>query len=130
MTRRDRATMSLALECLRDKDRYVGDAIGILGEYGGDACEALGAATIWTSMVSDRLMRARLALALRVLLRVDAGGGHEWGGTHECWAEVSGSEMCMHPESNGWAWAPYQGWRRPLRVRPLWESAPAHEASR
>jgi hypothetical protein len=123
LARRDRAAMTLALECVRLFPRA-----GIC-DYGECAVEmAVEALDLGTSEQIDdirgalprfnrgglrgdcRVMRARLALLLRALLRSGAGDfgkrEHEW------------CEQCSG----------FHAWHAP--IRPLWESAPPHEVAR
>jgi hypothetical protein len=123
LSRRDRAAMELGLESLRlavsrRVDAYSVDECGV--EWAREALQ-LGwlvssrlRQAAWTSSVrvgAARLLRARLALALRVLLRVDRGdyGPVEWSG---CRCNCDG-------DAGGWL---------PRRYTAAWESAPQWEA--
>jgi len=122
LSRRDRAALALALECCRAReDLSAKDALdaGPLGGTGDDLLYAYQCAM--HRGVSRRVLFARLALALRVLLRADAGDfgevacercGFVGDGTHEagepcglCW------QRCVEPVPR----------YRPRQFRPLWE---------
>jgi hypothetical protein len=119
-SRRDRAAMTLALECVRetiavdDDDDVRDDVASSRVRYALDAflCALPGERADELRMyavharkrVNPRLLRARLALALRVFLRADAG---DFG---RCRTWVCDQE------------------HQP--VRPLWCDAPPHEVSR
>lgn len=85
MTRRDRAALSLAYEVLRDPygngeecwaiERCI-DVLALGDTVGRTLADDLAEAKpvdAWRERDTMRFLRARLALALRVLLRVDAG---------------------------------------------------------
>ena len=79
LSRRDRAAMSLALECLREWARpvmacaAVRAAAEVLFE-GGDCANAIVCSLPEIPMYQrSRLLRARLALYLRAMLRADRG---------------------------------------------------------
>jgi hypothetical protein len=99
-TRRDIAALSLAYECLRDS--------GSLGTYRAKDALECGAEVSYALRVAlrkcqSRLLRVRLALLLRVLLRVAAGdyGPGRWFAGCQCPCGGGG-------------------------YTPLWESAPPH----
>ena len=112
---RDRAAMVLALECLRrecpphllrvdDLAKLHVEAARDVLEYGRANHEI----AVYVHGVAPRLLRARLALALRVLLRVNAGD--------------------MGPSVRVFDFSMPGGWADdPLPVRPLWEQAPRSE---
>lgn len=128
LSRRDRAAMVLAYEALRLG--HLGAAMDILGHGDEEAYRLRVVARSEFDWVcfdrrerSYRLLRARLALLLRVLLRADAGDygevtcercGNRGDGTHEtgepcglCW------QTCVEPVPS----------YRPRHFAPLWESA-------
>lgn len=112
MSRRDRAALVLAYECAR-RWRFAADsavsARRALSMGEGAALDLLcDTNAISVRETGGRQLRARLALALRVLLRVDRGdfGRTEWVGCH----------CACDGDRGGWVPAP---------VRPLWEQAPA-----
>lgn len=113
--------MALALECCRrstDPHANAHDAAGALSFADDAAASLLGAMSDALWVGDARILRARLALALRVLLRVadDDLGPVGWLGT-------SG-----HRYEWGDAWPTDDDvrWQR-LPVRPLWEQAKPHE---
>jgi hypothetical protein len=116
LSRRDRAAIAIALECLRfakwEPDVAVADAYGIL--VAGERVAKATRDAVFGAWGIDgrgwRLLRARLALYLRALLRADRGdyGPTEWLG---CSCSCDG-------DRGGWA---------PRRITPLWALAPAHE---
>jgi hypothetical protein len=110
LSRRDRAAMELALEELRREDFVYrcGNVLAYGGRISLDLIEEVTGA--W---VRSRLLRARLALLLRCLLRVDRG---DFGAT--VWV---GCNCVCDGDNGGWVPAP---------VRPLWADAPPHEVSR
>lgn len=159
MTRRERASLVLALECLRDHAAPPGTSkawrLGALTRVCADARLAaktashlpVFAAAIaqYADAASDyrtlALWRARLALALRVLLRVEAWLDGEAdcppGGRYEC--EDCGSRnytagfiaymntgdgrtRCDDCDSTRIEWT--------VAMKPLWESAKPHEVTR
>ena len=118
LSRRDRAAMTLALVLVRN--RSIAECVYTLF-LGDEAAQSVGNATLWTARVSDRLLRARLALALRVLLRADAG---DFG-------------PAAYVDSLGRSFAYGDVWPaslaitfKRLPVRPLWEAAKPHEVAR
>jgi hypothetical protein len=148
LTRRDRAAMVLALECLRnythplDARDAIQDAHAALGlpNFGNDGArvtlDLALAATLRETWVWDgratRLLRARLALLLRVMLRVDKDDLRRWRcpehGRRVAWDWHDG-----HGEE--WWCAECRRWRivkidpPTCHIRPLWEIA-AREAGR
>lgn len=145
MTRRDRYALALALECLRwhghrrNAEGCIGCAQGALGYGERVAGVLLNAAydaerEMWEDDRAHRLLRARLALLLRVLLRADgldawsgAPGGYDMEGCEVChWrGEVPGREHdedCRFCGGYGWTLAP-------IHITPLWDLA-ARGASR
>lgn len=153
MTRRDRCAMALALECLRGRGTALScldDALGAL--YRGDTAAMRLMDDVEQAcrhgVESWAHVRARLALALRTLLRVEAGdyGPREpWLQCARCWrierdlnSEAARQGVCVPYPRNGapdcpgnshapacllpmhWPPPPYR------RVHPLWLSAPAH----
>jgi len=138
LRRRDREAMVLALSCLRgrtvlDRDS---DTDEWLEQYGdmrvSDALCALKCASPWgvagqlvetvkwaRKRAPRRLIRARLALLLRVLLRVDAGDEGPVEFKWRCFRDDRGPAL----EAAGWG-PTLSGWRKRLPVRPLWEQVP------
>jgi hypothetical protein len=120
----------MALECLRGcggARHAVYSACSVLDHTSGPLSVELRRAVRWVDRaVQSRLLRARLALALRVLLRAGAGdfGPAPLHGCYACfgtgWNAFSGVD-CRRCGRTG-----FEG----HRVRPLWESAPPHEVSR
>jgi hypothetical protein len=140
LTRRDRAAMVLALECLRnythplDARDAIQDAHAALGlpNFGNDGARVtldlalaatLRGAWVWDGRAS-RLLRARLALLLRVMLRVDAGDDGPRERIDEWFRDDRGPRL----EAEGWA-RTWGGWEKRTPIRPLWEIA-AREAGR
>jgi hypothetical protein len=141
VTRRDRAAFSLALECLRWGS--FASAIDVLGALpGGEAaflaCDADGARSesddLGERLLTLRLLRARLALALRVMLRAsgteESGepGGYAWDGCECCGGSGLRPEWyddvdCLRCDGHGLL-------PSPIRMRPLWEMAPPHGGAR
>lgn len=131
LRRRDRAAMALALECLRASDEpphvALGRAANVLDAPGYDGrarsqvwnalCAAQQGGLPGDWLTVQRFLRARLALLLRVLLRVDAGEQVEW---------VAQCAVCHEVRGAG-CWAPRSCWCGPYRmarrIRPLWEAA-------
>jgi len=114
-SRRDRAALALALECLRAGDDYDASSALFAGAH-EETCSAIRLAFLDAGFSTpNRILCARLALALRVLLRVDAGDFgrcRTWVCDQEhqpCWLET---HRAYEP------------------VRPLWCDAPPHEVSR
>lgn len=70
LTRRDRAAMVLALECLR-ADSAFAEALRYGDEQGFALWACVMGVTYAPEPVGSRLLRARLALYLRALLRAD-----------------------------------------------------------
>lgn len=120
MTRRDRAALSLAYECVRRNTagefcdgkslRVVNEARTVLlcGTDGlrGERMEAFGVYEASAVIVPSRLLRARLALLLRAMLR-----------------EVP-MAFVVRDDGDGCLSSMYE----PLRYHALWESAPPHVA--
>lgn len=114
LRRRDRAAMVLAYEmCRRPMPEYerayaanvrVHAAMTALGM--GDVSHAIWNAVGNTYASQARLVCTRLALLLRVLLRVDAG---DYG---------SGKYIAMEASNGEWLWHPVG-----CPSRPLWEQA-------
>lgn len=133
MTRRDRAALVLAYEVLRAwgdpcGQRAAVHASGLCSRaldalrLGDDVSRAIFDAYMSGPWIDPRLLRARLALLLRVLLRADAGDfgevacercGSVGDGTHE------------RGEACGACWVRYGTWSsyRPRRYTPLWDAA-------
>lgn len=123
LSRRDRIAMMFALECLRrqdvDRGMAVTSALHVLS-YGGAESRKLKEAAVpaWY----ETTLRARLALALRVLLRVDE---HSACDKHtSCCSSVGVYSPCPYrledasdPDSSG----------IPRRIHPLWEDAPTFD---
>jgi len=127
LSRRDRAAMTLALECVRESRCGLNEASRALGIGDADSRflrEAMG--HNWYGHV-DRVRRARLALALRVLLRADAGDFARRVVCPECGSRLpdhyKGGERIVCDENDVERSA-----FRTCRVRPLWESAPEHRS--
>ena len=145
LSRRDRAAMTLALECVRESRCGLNEASRALGIGDADSRflrEAMG--HNWYGHV-DRVRRARLALALRVLLRCDRGRDDlgdfgprvgrvvQPGTCITCggagpltYTTVRGEACSSVCASLARRILP----RRSIAIRPLWESAPPHEVSR
>jgi hypothetical protein len=130
LTRRDRAALTLALHVLRSCGaNAVHEALWPLG-WVPDVYDAVEAAH--AHGVPTRLLRARLALLLRVLLRVDKDDLRRWRcpehGRRVAWDWHDG-----HGEE--WWCAECRRWRivkidpPTCHIRPLWEIA-AREAGR
>lgn len=160
LSRRDVAAMRLALECLRwhplpDDDEAAeaidsaADALRLPRWWFDGHARGVARELPYDLDVPPRILRARLALALRVLLRADAGD-FGWPGyekcdgfeVHECrscgvrWEayfspayhhglarKAQYDEMRAHEEQRGHTVA------KTRRVRPLWERAPAHDGT-
>jgi hypothetical protein len=143
LSRRDRAAMLLALEGIRHDVRWMygvagtGVPLEVLAYGPGDLYAAVMDARVlllakdWRT--ATRLLRARLALALRVLLRAS---GTEESGAPGGYA-IDACETC-----GGYGLRP--GWyddvdcvtcdgcgtrEVPIRVRALWEMAPPHRGA-
>jgi len=149
LSRRDRAALRLALECVRWpgqwRDPGPWSAIGALG-YGGEVSEELARVLCLVDESFDpaapaarsplrarcnarrllrarlrarRLLRVRLALALRVLLRLDAGNL----GPRAC--DLCGLRYSWRvPHGVRCICVDCEGWiARRVLVRPLWEQA-------
>ena len=95
-----------SLECLEPL-RY-GDAAARDVRRAADRAVAQG--------TDRRLLRARLALLLRVLLRADRDEMYEH--------EPRYFHDCRDRFAEGWTTDRLGNWWRPIRVRPLWEDAP------
>ena len=149
LSRRDRAALTLALECLRAEcpsrgDRsawdYLDDARNVLGigsyaeGMAGAVHDALYAAGPWRSA---RLLRARLALLLRALLRADAlereseelGLSCAWTLRWCAVCDGCGESLPNYAIGEPVNVCPKRG-GHPVarRARPLWESAPKTRA--
>jgi hypothetical protein len=130
--------MQLALECLRgDMEGPVRGVIGArraLSEGGTVAAALLEDANIISAHeTGGRLLRARLALALRVLLRADRH--RRCSAEHACGGRFAGHpQVC--PYRNAIEWVTTEDdfyWRNrpePRRVRPLWLDAPPHKVAK
>jgi hypothetical protein len=139
LSRRDRAALRLAYEVLL-RDDAVGHARRALS-LGGPMSRAIeDASYALAAPLGMRILRARLALLLRVVLRVDRG---DFGalrcehGARTLWRVLPTSEWPSRDEPRLAYACPCLGaWRPcvepwPLRViRPLWESAPPHDGRR
>lgn len=168
LTRRDRAAMQLAYECVRsrwwssarDSDiRLAEDALFLGGRAASgilraseEAREAIYFAGFAVEHFREyRLLRARLALLLRVLLRADAGDfGNLWPRHIACTKHGRiatsrgdvGNPRWAHCNSCGVEWqnldrlsreagAAYQWGEKTVTIgRPLWESAPPTRGER
>lgn len=142
LSRRDRAALVLAYECVRRDDEDFTECLCPLG-CGGPVASAIhdeyldhyadaeehdhGDRVVPRNALALRVLRARLALLLRVLLRADAV---------TCTADEY--DVLFHEpaaDEEPTTWQPYTtrigftAWRRPTRIRPLWETAPAREGS-
>lgn len=130
MTRRDRLALQLALTHLRDADTDHGltwayCALTCGGELSETITAALDAVTRARDPVDNRLLRARLALLLRVLLRAEeeessatnggAGVGCEWT---TCVACGGCGEL---PERSCFPCKGHGLISHPVRVVPLWQ---------
>jgi hypothetical protein len=148
LSRRDRAALALALECLRAGDDYDASSALFAGAH-EETCSAIRLAFLDAGFSTpNRVLCARLALALRVLLRADAGdfGARErWLQCQRCWrierdldSEAARQGVCVPFPRSGldcpgnshapayllpmqWPLPPYRA------VRPLWERAKRHE---
>lgn len=116
LTRRDRAAMVLALECIRRGDSIGGVLLPL--DCAGTAARILAGDVfdVWArdyAQGNDEVMlRARLALYLRAVLRADAGDfGHYF-------------KTCTDDRCDCWG---RKKWNS-RRIRPLWESAPKTRA--
>jgi hypothetical protein len=120
--RRDRAVVTLALECLRRsrsesslRQAYsvttVSDGLPFVAGY-----VARGSGAPW------RLLRARLALYLRAVLRADRGDFGEWR-CDECGVQCYEDSRYCYREGDGSRALPMEPTRR---ITPLWELAPEH----
>src|SRR5687768_2688627 len=117
--------MTLALECLRAGEW--GDAYDALGAGGEESTRLWRDANSCYARVHGdrRILFVRVALALRVLLRIDEHA--ECDAHTSCCSSVGVWLPCPYvmpgtPTGDGPADA--------RRVAPLWESAPAHEVAR
>jgi hypothetical protein len=131
--------MQLALECLRlypraahRDDAFIAidmaaDALGLGTGICDDIRDASTAARRGNGFTArPRIVRARLALALRVLLRADAGDF----GALECDCGEPRETLTYVGHSMAWC-NECRTWTDLVApVRPLWESAPPHEVSR
>lgn len=148
LSRRDRAALALALECLRGGEWMAPDHLASAGVVSQRLFEAWWEAA-WEAesrggeggpewdRVTQRLLRARLALALRVLLRADAWdyGRRWWHCSAECGAgdltrwPPPESAPCVHCDEGAidgpgvYVHAEYEP------IRPMWERAPAHDGT-
>jgi hypothetical protein len=135
MTRRDRAALVLAYECLRSVD--YDDPSGYLPwkrvysaecslRSGSDAFTGLIVALVEAQRADDawipdpasqcgRLLRARLALLIRAVLRADAGDY----GRMVCTCFGEPRDVATHRDAR------YCEKPHPIRYTPLWQSAPA-----
>jgi hypothetical protein len=145
LTRRDRCALALALECLRDD--WGGTSRGVAASLSVSramdalraACNGRDCCAYWlvvslreVPMGNPRLLRARLALLLRVLLRVDRDDLRRWRcpehGRRVAWYWHDG-------RGEEWWCAECRRWRivkidpPTCHIRPLWEIA-AREAGR
>lgn len=134
LRRRDRAAMVLALECLRwyprgpeasDALRDASDAlrlpmweVGPRTAIGAELYEAVR--QTWQDDRSCRLLRARLALLLRVLLRVDAG---DYGGSRPAECHACGGAITVFGDGAPCDVCGGLGDLRTSHIRPLWEAA-------
>jgi hypothetical protein len=135
MTRRDRYALALALECLRTPPKVTRVPMYALHALPEEIREAWEIARYEVG-VPHRLLRARLALLLRVMLRVDAW---ERDGTWPGTGEASPYDVTSLPPDHwsgdgGGRWSPYEArvgtfYYRARHIRPLWEIA-AREAGR
>jgi hypothetical protein len=130
--------MVLAYECLRAHGSGSSIAAIVDAEDSLRGCRLRGTANDLARIcdkasdaddtpVWSRLLRARLALLLRVLLRADAV---------TCTADEYDCRHSDPPEDERPQWQRYQAtwgiwwWRRPFQIRPLWEIAPPASARR
>lgn len=139
MTRRDRAALVLALECLRAVEdgpvHGVVSARRALSMGDGVALALLGASSaVSAHETGGRILRARLALALRVLLRCDAWERDGGYAAHDLSPWDVTSLPPGHPYSSAdETWQAYETamagtwYRRAKPVRPLYSLAPAHD---
>lgn len=137
LSRRDRAALVLAYECLRRRHADVWDEAEPL-HCGGYTCrELLGAYTLVHDADSTnyRVLRVRLALYIRALLRADAG---DCGPARVTYALVGTrpyepglpiwryEPRYTNPWAPLWQSTPYTG---PTLTQPsrTWSGAPAHD---
>lgn len=136
MTRRDRAALQLAYECVRGHERgtftYL-EPLRFGSRPGGIAYtirRAYDRARFNTEPVTDlrmleerkqynRVLRARLALLLRALLREDEG--YEY--VHRC-GPIGDAQECGNDEYGIFEHSGYEV-RAPIRYQALWEFAPS-----
>jgi len=127
LSRRDRAALMLALECLRaNRDLDTREALSCadLGRVADEirvACCWSGSAARW------RVQRARLALLLRLVLRCDAVMRKEPGASPlPTWRLIKDKwdEYAVVFDMNDLRRMPRLP-RRVERIIPLWEQAPA-----
>lgn len=141
LTRRDRAALTLALECLRAK-------VGPFGDHAyyhvNNAAGALDLGRAVSDQLRDvildmerddaadwRLLRARIALALRAILRADAIERDDWWPRYEMRTRVvcAGCGDILPAYAHGEktsAACPRTGRVETARnAIPLWEQAPA-----
>jgi hypothetical protein len=124
--------MTLALECVRHartaqraawlEPLRFGDSVARDIRRACDRAIAQSRPVYLMTRDERRLLRARLGLALRVLLRADAGDFGRWKPCR--WCDLPG------PWSHRFGCPGSGEARSRMLVRPLWESAPPHEASR
>jgi hypothetical protein len=119
LRRRDRASLTLALECLREEDVHVVAAVisarRSLSEGGDVACQVLAASNVASAHEAGRLVRSRFALLLRCLLRVDK---RDFGPvTWWPWIDADGSEVRAPVQDDDPCYDH-------LPIRPLWQDAP------
>ena len=119
--------MQLALECLRAGDDYDASSALFAGAH-EETCSAIRLAFLDAGFSTpNRVLCARLALALRVLLRADAGDFARRVVCPECGSRLpdhyKGGERIVCDENDVERSA-----FRTCRVRPLWESAPEHRS--
>ena len=131
MTRLDRARIALAYEYLRYRSRFDGDdewktvsyseAWGMVDKSAGALPWLLCVVVVAELYVGDvRILRARLALYLRALLREDA---------NDCGAvSLVPRDLCSCVSQRRFRIL-CDCWTFTRRIRPLWESAPAHRGT-
>jgi len=142
VTRLDRARIALAYEHLRYRSRFDGD----------DEWKTVSSAEAWSMVdksaitlpyllrvkvapelyVGDaRILRARLALYLRALLRADAGNFGPRTRRPRPRVLCRSVEHTRHDDPLGLRCrsAACDCWTFTRRIRPLWESAPAHRGT-